>query len=100
MTDLILSPLSLRIGDLELRTCDENLLQRRALTTAEVIRWEKRDAAPEFCYVLAMWRKGKEGYSLEFIGGRPFDAPEKTFWRLAKFGQESLDEAWANREGA
>ncbi len=88
-------PLSLRIGHLELRTCDENLLQRRELVTAEVIRWEKQTDKPgEYCYVLAMWRRSKEGYSMEFIGGRPFDAPQDVFWRLAKFGQEFLDRAF------
>lgn len=92
---MTLDPLSLRIGNLELRTCDENLLQRREIVTAEVIRWEKQTDKPgEYCYVLAMWRKGKEGYSLEFIGGRPFDANRDVFWRLAVFGQEHLDAAW------
>lgn len=93
-----IQPLSMRIGDLELRTCDENLLQRRQLSTLEIIRWEKKDDGSSYNYVAAMWRMDKDGYfSLEFIGDRPFSTDPKVFWKLAQFGQEYLGEQMAIR---
>ncbi len=91
MTTPVLPPFSKRIGDLELRTCDENLLQRRSLVTMEIIKWTQRAAGPDFCFVVAMWRRDREGnYGLEFIGDRPFHETLADFWDLAKFGQEFL----------
>lgn len=45
------------------------------------------------CYVLAWWVKGKEGYTLEFIGDRPFhtEVDKDLFWEMVKFGQSYLD---------
>jgi hypothetical protein len=95
----IIQPITMCIGDLELRSCDENLLQRKALVTLEIIRWNKQDKGTDYCFVVAMWRHDREGYyNLEFIGDRPFDVDRKTFWALARFGQEYLGEQGAADE--
>ena len=89
-------PLTLRIGDLELRTCDENLLSRKALTKAEVVRWQETTIGGETrpsCYAVAIFSQDREGYwSVEFVGSRPFDVNREDFWRLLEFGQKFLSD--------
>ena len=86
----------LTIDDLELRSCDDRLLlEPGEHTTAEIVQWEKMpNEDRKFCYVIAYWKKGSEGYEMRFIGDRPFsdDVDHKAFWKLAKMGQEVLDE--------
>ena len=47
----------------------------------------------EYKWTIAMWIRGKEGYSLEFIGGRPLDkrVKWKAFKKLIKQGQKLAD---------
>lgn len=77
----------MRMGDMALR-CSEG-------------RWQiVRDCLGQSkgVYVLAWWTIDKEGASLEFIGGRPFDngVKRKAFWRLAKYGQKQADKQMEN----
>ena len=61
----------------------------------EIVQWrtDAKDAGKEWCFTLASWTRDKEGWSLRFIGDRPFDfsVDAKVFWALAKFGQKIAD---------
>ena len=77
-----------RIGDLELRSCDEDLLQRGKHIKAEIVKWTSNDT----CYLIAVYNQDNDGYfDLKFVGNRPFDADQEMFMLLAKMGQEILD---------
>lgn len=91
--------ISLRIGDIELRTCDKSLLSKvETHTTAEIIIWLTDEKEKAFCIVLAYWIKDKEGFNLHFVGDRPFRYSNDNFWRIAKFGQEYLNEVFTEEE--
>ncbi len=80
--------MQMRIGHLEVRTCDKKLTSNGVHKTAEIVCWIEGDT----CYTLASWKKHKEGFELNFVGDRPFNIDDKdTFWDIAKFGQEFLD---------
>ena len=68
--DIIFMKFSIRIEDLELRSCGEHLLTEGVEhTRAEIVQWENE----EYCWTLAYWNKNSNGYNLEFVGNRPFD---------------------------
>ena len=80
----------MRICDVEVRTCDKSLCSTGFQETAEIVKWHDGE---ETCHTIAAWRKSKEGYDLHFVGGRPFDdCDSDVFWRLAKAGQDYLDD--------
>lgn len=80
--------LRLRMGNLEVRTCDEHLIGDFPHTTMEIVQWET-----ESCYTIAFWSSDKEGYRLRFVCDRPFkyNVDPVDFMRLAAFGQEELN---------
>ena len=88
--------MNFRIDDMELRSCGERLTDIKPHSTAEIVQWQKPKDEKEFCYVLAYWRliPNSDEYELVFVGSRPFmnDIDRNTFWKLAKMGQELLDE--------
>lgn len=59
-----------RIGNIELRSCDEHLTNYNEHTKAEIVWWNK-----DYCYTLAYYQINTEdGYSnLSFVANRPFD---------------------------
>lgn len=83
-----------KLKNLELRTCDKNLVGDTEHTTAEIIQWEIRGDEDKFCFVVAYWIKSREGYDLQFVGQRPFDTDRDIFWKLAKVGQTFLNETF------
>ncbi|CAB4138856.1 hypothetical protein UFOVP348_11 [uncultured Caudovirales phage] len=50
------------------------------------------DTSESLCFTLCWWGRDKDGYSLEFIGSRPFeyDCTER-LWQLMQYGQKVLD---------
>lgn len=89
---------SYSIDDLELRSCDENLLiNNKPHSTAEIIRHKDNGA-----YSIARWERCKEGFDLCYIGSRPFDneISMHDFMVLSKLGQSILDAIFTadNRE--
>ena len=74
---------SYRIGDLEVRSCNEFLLSVEPHTRAEIVKYGSNNS----CYTLAVWVKD----DLKFIGKRPFDEDSVVFMELAKIGQQFLD---------
>ena len=76
-----------RLGDLELRTCNERLLsEAKEHKIAEIVKWEGRT-----CFVVAYWKPNSDHFDLHFVGDRPFKIEANTFWRLAKEGQKYLE---------
>ncbi len=88
-----------RIGDVELR-----IKQGYDTSIPEIVVWNSKQGAAEpepfqFCFTAAYWIFESEGAALKFVGDRPFkDCDKDVFWRLAKLGQEILDEAFEKRE--
>ena len=76
-----------RIGSLEVRSCNEHLLSDGEHSRAEIINWAKGKTK-----TIARWIQNKEGYDLQFVGGRPFNVDSKLFMQLAKQGQQLLDD--------
>jgi hypothetical protein len=59
---------------------------------SEIVAFTRDENNMEYCYTLLFWRRGSEGYSIEFVGNRPFETTSlKAFWSLAKYGQAILD---------
>ena len=86
---------SFRIENLELRSCGEHLfVDGVEHNRAEIIQWANDTGKKEYCWTVAYWNKGKEGYNLQFVGGRPFDVDGELFMKLAKQGQQMLDDAF------
>ena len=77
---------NLRIGNIEFRTRDKNLLNRLPHVTGQVVAWESDDR----CYTIACWDYKEEGYDLRFIGDRAFRLDENV-WELLAYGQRYLD---------
>lgn len=73
-------------NDLEVRLYDNDI------NHVEIIKWKSLE--PRHCYQIAMFRRDKEGYNLEFVGSRPFavDINHEDFWELAHMTQVILDE--------
>lgn len=83
-----------RINNLEMRSCSNHLLNKGEHTTAEIVKWAKDKDNKEYCWTVAYWIKGKEGFDLQFVGSRPFDIKAKNFMKVAKQGQQMLDDAF------
>lgn len=98
-----LEKLVMRIGDLCLRTCDTHLMSWKDHETAEIAKYStnvSNNDGKEFNFTIAYWIKGSEGFDLKFVGDRPFsvEIDRDTFWKLAEFGQEYLDEWFSNEK--
>ncbi|MCP4355979.1 MAG: hypothetical protein GY793_10200 [Proteobacteria bacterium] len=85
---------NLRVKDLEVRSCGKHLLSGSEHNRAEIVKWANDTENKEYCWIVAYWNKGKEGYDLQFVGGRPFDVDSELFMTLAKQGQQILDDAF------
>jgi hypothetical protein len=81
-----MKPTRMRIGDLEVFISDSMAVLRQFSTDSSV---------PEVCWGIAYWERSKGGENyLKFVSNRPFatSVDVEVFWKLAKFGQELLDE--------
>ena len=89
-----------KIGNIELRACPEHLARLRddePNVTINIVMLEKDAKGKAYCYSIAYWRRGKEGYYLHFVGARPFlyvdDSRVPELWEAMKEAQKVLD-AW------
>jgi hypothetical protein len=80
---------SIRIKDLELRSCNEFLMEGTG--TFEIVQW-----VDDKCYTVAFFINGS--IDLTFVGGRPFDTCKDTFWALAQVGFELLKEEYEEKD--
>jgi len=85
-----------KIDELELRSCNEYLTLSGVHDGAEIVKWDSDGKA--YCYTLAYWKRGEEGYDLLFVGNRPFEVNQKDFWFLANQGQKLLTEYFTEGE--
>jgi len=100
--------MSLRIEDMEVRTCDDSLMcvTDNPHITAEIIVWEdaRKDKSPT-CYTIAYFKRIENReetlFDLCFVGTRPFDVNPKirkeVFWYMVEFGYMYLREQ-SNKE--
>lgn len=89
---------SFKYKNYELRACPKHLVHFHPddkNETIDLVRWE-HDGEKPYCFSLAYFRRNDEGYSLYFVGGRPFryidDKDVKVLWLALKHAQEILDE--------
>lgn len=84
--------LNVVMNNLELRSCDENLLNKKEHTTLEIVRWFDKERTS--CYVIAYFVVKPEDWvaDLKFVDGRPFekDVDQDDFWQLARLGFKVL----------
>lgn len=85
---------NLRIEDLELRSCGKHFLSDSEHNRAEIVKWSNDTDKKEYCWTVAYWNEGKEGYDLQFVGDRLFDVDSGLFMKLAKQGQQMLNDAF------
>ena len=83
----------IKIKDLEFRRAET--LHETPKIYWEIVKWDKAKFDGEekdFCFTLACWDKGGEGWELRFIGSRPFELDGMgIFCELATFGQKYLN---------
>ena len=83
----------IKIKDLEFRKT--KTLHETPQIYWEIVKWGKTKIDGEekdYCFTLASWDKDGEGWSLRFIGSRPFELDGMgIFWELATFGQKYLN---------
>lgn len=78
-----------RVEDLEFKTTESDGKRGH-----EIIQWFPREGedGKEYCYVVCFFRRGSEGYEIEFVGDRPFHVENRdVLWNLMRFGQRVLD---------
>jgi hypothetical protein len=83
---------NLRIEDLEVRSCDSNLLSSSEHTRAHIVKWSNDTDKKEYCWTIAYWIEGKETIDLQFVGARPFEVDWELFMKIAREGQRMLFE--------
>ncbi len=59
----------------------------------EIVRWYDRAEGDSFCCTVLYWIKDSEGWSVKFVGDRPFDPEldQDLFWALMRYGQSQAD---------
>lgn len=63
------------IGNIEVRACPSDLgmpCKDKPNETIEVVMWHKDSNGKPYCFTIAYFEREKEGYSLHFVGARPF----------------------------
>jgi hypothetical protein len=85
---------SFRMGNIELRSCNKNLLQAGEHDRAEIIRWRTDLKGNNSCVAIAVFRPKSEGYDLSFVGEGPLDKTVDWFdlRKLIEYGYEMLKE--------
>lgn len=81
------------VDEYELHSCDQHLISEGEHVTLSIVVWDKGENEKPYCYSIAYWVRDKEGYYLQFVGGRPFneDMDVTKFWPLLEIGQKILD---------
>ena len=82
-----------RFGNLEFRRVESNYHP----PYPAIVHWNKGEDNTEYCYTLARWVEGSEGWDLKFIGDLPFDSDKvdrRLFWELAQFGNTVVNAEW------
>jgi hypothetical protein len=77
-------------GNLEARSCNDQLKSEGYHTTIEIVQWDEETI--DKCWTIAFFKKEIADHSLIFVGERPFDERVSIldFWNLAKLSSELL----------
>lgn len=87
-----------RVQNLEVRSCNQSLCSYGAHTRAEIVQYDTQEGT-EYCWTIAYWDEGKEGYYLKFAGDRPFGVDAEIFMELAFLGQQKLEDYFLSKAG-
>lgn len=72
-------------------------------TTIDLVMWNKDANGKAYCFSLAYFVRGKEGYYLKFAGPRPFvyadDKDIPVLWKGLKLAQKALNVFFDQTEG-
>ena len=89
-----------KIGNIEVRACPPRLVAMydgEQNDTIDVVMWNEDADGKPWRFSIAYFKRGKEGYSLQFVGARPFMyvAEERVpeLWKALREAQDTLD-AW------
>lgn len=82
---------SVRIGDLEVRSCGDHLMSSDDDYRAEMVKWSVGSDKKPYCFTVAYWDLGSENYNMQFVGNRPFALDSSDFMFMAETGQIILD---------
>lgn len=80
--------ISVRIDNLELRSCDKHLLtEKDPHNTMEIVKW-----GGQSCYTVAFFHLDKDyNPSLHYVGQRPLKEPRDIFMDLVELGYQLFD---------
>lgn len=89
---------NIKYKDFELRACPKRLARfsdDEPNETINFVRWRTDESGRRYCYSLAYFKRGSEGYDLTFVGRRPFEDISKedvvNIWSLLEMAQNVLD---------
>ena len=75
--------MNMHINDIEFRMLDNH--------NPEIVEWFESNGKPTCCTLL-WFKKGSEGYYVEFVGDRPFQHEDtECLWKLMEYGQSVLN---------
>lgn len=78
---------NLRLGKLEVRSCDDMLLDKTPHTKAEIVNWYKEDG----CITIAVFENKKdEGWDVRLLGSRVLEEDFNVIGKLTKFALSEL----------
>lgn len=87
-----------KIGNIEVRACPPRLVAMydgEPNDTIDVVMWNEDADGKRWRFSIAYFKRGKEGYSLQFVGARPFMyvAEERVpeLWKALHEAQKVLD---------
>ena len=87
-----------KIGNIELRACPPRLApmyKGEPNDTIDAVMWQEDSHGKPWCFSIAYFKRGEEGYSLYFVGARPFMyvAEERVpeLWEALHEAQSVLD---------
>lgn len=87
----------------ELRACPKHLARFTPYEpneTIDFVSWKKDGKGKDYCFSLAYFLKGSEGYYLKFVGDRPFQYIDEDdvpyVWKALNAAQKILDAFWTS----
>ena len=88
--------------DYELRACPKHLVRfsdEEENETIDLIKWQThKEDGKRYCFSLAYWKRGSEGFDLSLVGSRVFEYIEEydleVVWKQLHAAQLVLDNFW------
>lgn len=95
-----------KCGNIEIRACPQRLARLYAgepNDTIDVVLWHKDANDKPYCFSIAYFVRGKEGYYLKFVGARPLlyvsEEYVPAFWGGLQQAQDVLDRWFDDTDG-